>query len=1178
MSAAPRSTRLKRLELQGYKTFATRTAFDFAPTITAIVGPNGSGKSNIADSIRWVLGEQAYSLLRGKKTEDMIFAGSESRPRASMASVVITFDNSDGWLPIEFSEVSVGRRAYRDGQNEYLLNGQRVRLRDVVELLAQSGLAQRTYTIIGQGLVDAALSLRADERRALFEEAAGIGLYRTRREEALRRLDATEHNLERVQDILAELRPRLKALERQARRAQEYEEVRSELQAALLQWYGHHWHRSQTLVAHARREAVAMIASRDELRGRQAQAMEQLARRRAEITRTRAQLHGWIEQSGGLNAEREELGRKVAVDGERLRWLEDQTTSIAEELASLEAAWDEAKARLERARAEAEPEEEALRSAEARTDAAGTERGVRAGPPDDPLQAAVAREATWKARLEAAHLAHDAAARRLEALQAELAIRSEELREAERAWEGSQDRLEGAQAASRQAADDLEVIRVKLGKARAAADRAESERARLVERQAVQQARLDVLAARERTLERYIEAGQSGKLAGLIGRWSNAWRVAAGHQVAIMAALGDFADGLTFHTPSDIDRALQELRPADASTSAAFLPAATSTSPPRLTPPADSECLGIAADLVSAPAEMKPVVELLLGRTLVAASAAAARRLLAGLPLDARVVTLQGELFFPGGPVLVSRREGGRAQQRELTGEVEKVRRDLEIRETEARRLATEVETLSGQMRQAEEQGSRAREAEAAASLATHEKALRREASRQTVDLLKRQAADEEQGVAQAEADRRRLEEQGRSIAEERARAEAARSESDRQRAARQLAESSAGLELLRRSVAEARQQIAERAERTAAMEKEIGARRARLESNRTQQSETKSLIEAAETRLREVESVLEGLRGQSRPAETALAEAEAERERLEAEEDRGRLELQSAESEAARIQIELARREEEATALRRRIEDDFGLVALTQEEGAPTPEPLPLEGLVQTLPVVEDLPMEIETQVQRLRSQIRRMGAVNPEADREYQEVKERVEFLTTQTGDLRQAEAGLRQVVAELDELMQTEFRRTFDAVAAEFSQAFTRLFQGGTARLTLVNAEDLSEAGIEIEARLPGRREQGLAMLSGGERSLTACALIFALLKVSPTPFCVLDEVDAMLDDANVARFREMLTELSGETQFLVITHNKETVQAAQTVYGVSMGPDTASQVISLRLDEAVRTLAA
>ena len=223
--------RLKSLELHGYKTFAAKTNFEFAEGITAIVGPNGSGKSNIADALRWVLGEQTYSLLRAKKTEDMIFAGSEQRPRAGMASAGITFDNSDGWLPVDFSEVGLSRRAYRDGRNEYLLNSQHVRLKDINELLAQSGLSERTYTILGQGLVDASLALKADERRRLFEEAAGIGLYRSRREESLRRLDTTQRNLERVLDILAELGPRLRSLEKQAKRAQEYIQYQSLLQS-----------------------------------------------------------------------------------------------------------------------------------------------------------------------------------------------------------------------------------------------------------------------------------------------------------------------------------------------------------------------------------------------------------------------------------------------------------------------------------------------------------------------------------------------------------------------------------------------------------------------------------------------------------------------------------------------------------------------------------------------------------------------------------------------------------------------------------------------------------------------------------------------------------------------------------------------------------------------------------
>src|SRR5512139_1066389 len=258
--------RLKSLELQGYKTFASKTTFEFAEGITAIVGPNGSGKSNIADALRWVLGEQSFGLLRAKKTEDMIFAGSEHRPRAGMASATIVFDNSDSWLPIDFNEIGITRRAYRDGDNEYLLNGQRVRLKDVSELLAQSGLAERTYTVIGQGLVDAALSLKAEERRRLFEEAAGIALHRSRREDALHRLEITRRNLERVQDILAELQPRLRSLERQARRAQEYEQIRADLRILLREWYGYHWHQAQKELHEdrdlARKQEVALEKAR----------------------------------------------------------------------------------------------------------------------------------------------------------------------------------------------------------------------------------------------------------------------------------------------------------------------------------------------------------------------------------------------------------------------------------------------------------------------------------------------------------------------------------------------------------------------------------------------------------------------------------------------------------------------------------------------------------------------------------------------------------------------------------------------------------------------------------------------------------------------------------------------------------------------------------------------------
>src|ERR1041384_1423309 len=320
--------RLKSLELQGYKTFASKTTFEFASGITAIVGPNGSGKSNIADSLRWVLGEQSYALLRGKKTEDMIFNGSEHRPRASMASAHILFDNTTNWLPVDFTEVGMTRRAYRDGHNEYLLNDQHVRLRDLNELLAASGLSERTYTILGQGLVDASLALKAEDRRRLFEEAAGVGLYRVRREEALKRLESTARNLERVLDIMSELEPRIRSLERQAKRAIEYTRAQADLKVILREWYGYHWHHAQKELTDAREVVKTQEARARETRAIHAKAQAEYNTFRERLTGLRAQLNAWHRQSAELHNQREEASRGLAVLEERQRSLLSTQSSV----------------------------------------------------------------------------------------------------------------------------------------------------------------------------------------------------------------------------------------------------------------------------------------------------------------------------------------------------------------------------------------------------------------------------------------------------------------------------------------------------------------------------------------------------------------------------------------------------------------------------------------------------------------------------------------------------------------------------------------------------------------------------------------------------------------------------------------------------------------------------------
>ena len=320
--------RLISVELNGFKTFASPTKFEFSDRITAIVGPNGSGKSNVADAIRWVLGEQTYSLLRAKKTDDMIFSGSEIRPPSGMATATITFDNSDGWLPIDFSEVTITRRALRDGQNEYLINKQKVRLRDVNELLGRSGLSERTYTVIGQGLIDSALSLRADERRKLFEEAAGIGLYRSRKSQSLRRLDTTKRNLERVEDILAELKPRLNSLQRQAKRAEQYYIVRNDLREIMREWYGFHWHKAQRELKEVRAVAEKQDQNLKLVREEQEQFVTRLNFTREEVKNLRSLLNQHRVELSNVQSERETTNRQLAVSLERERSLKERLDEL----------------------------------------------------------------------------------------------------------------------------------------------------------------------------------------------------------------------------------------------------------------------------------------------------------------------------------------------------------------------------------------------------------------------------------------------------------------------------------------------------------------------------------------------------------------------------------------------------------------------------------------------------------------------------------------------------------------------------------------------------------------------------------------------------------------------------------------------------------------------------------
>lgn len=1097
--------RLKTVKVHGFKTFANPTEFSFQDGITAIVGPNGCGKSNIADAIRWALGEQSPSNLRTKKTEDLIFTGSSTRPKMGMAEVALTLENpfsfeehpseaheglSEGSgngntpapvnrassvvediLRVRPHEVTILRRAYRSGENEYLINRQRVRLRDVQELLQRWGLARLTYAVIGQGLIDQALSLRAEERRALFEEAAGIGLYQSKKASALEKLEETQQNLIRVNDIVNEIAPRLPSLARQADRAGKYESVATALNSNLKQWYAFNWaHAQEGFITAANQEHEA----REVLNGQRA-AMQQLASQLTETRRTAQALRSKLTEHRRAQQQRElELAareRELAVIHERVRFAETQHTDAQRELENALALSETANAALENIAAPAltlsieEPQNidkivEQVVGEQNALEQAQLER----------LLSGLQEQLDKHAEADGAHRARET----------ELA-ESEQRMEAE--WQAESDRL----IPQLEQLEIEEHARYEHSANKLAEERAQTEyqRARAIARQRLANLRL--------------------------------------------AEFEEPSSRLTFRAAAE--------------------------APPDL-----------AAHLISLQDRL-PLYE----------SALAA---VAGLAAQA------GEL---------AQRER-RARERERL--LERVRQES----TEARTGLTLAERDVQTAKQAEANVRREGERAMRERLQERERAERereRERERGREQLLRereklarereRVRREHEQLVMQRERlvqERARDQERARERARERELEKQREGERERERAQREYAQE---LERLRRERDRALREQEAKAARVAAFAAQIG--------------EIIGARDALHLQVEEMRAALQSLNETAFPDEAALNESERLQTELEEREAELRSKVTVAEELYNRAVLEAERRRAEIARLEQEIEDDLGPVELDSAaprqlrlrlvvRARPTPqgsledaeraaEPsadatmpgpeVPEQELV-TLPDVIALPDGFDKEIRRLKNQMRYIGNVNPNAPQEYAELKERHKFLTEQAADLTLAIEKLQQATRELDTMMKQKFQETFDAINVEFRKYFALLFGGGTARLELSDPNDLIHSGIEITARPPGKRAAQLVLLSGGERALTAASLIFAILKVSPTPFCVMDEVDAALDEANVGRFRDALKDLSDASQFIVITHNRVTMEGSRAIYGVSMGEDGVSQVLSLKLEEA------
>ncbi len=1191
--------RLKSIELNGFKTFATKTNFEFADETTVIVGPNGSGKSNIADAVRWVLGEQSYKLLRGKRTLDMIFSGSEQRPRAGMASVTIVFDNSDGWLPIDFSEVTITRRAYRDGKNEYLINGQQVLLRDVYELLGQSGLAERTYTIIGQGLVDAALSLKAEERRSLFEEAAGIGLYKSRKAEAERRLEKTHRNLDRVEDILSELRPRLKSLQKQAVRAEQYDQVKADLRVLLQEWYGYHWYRVQADLNAAKSQEAKYRLELDQAREKQAALDRDLSENQTKVQSQRSRLNTWHRELAEHHNQKEKISRDRAIAEERISSLEKRVQDLDTERIRLEEQAQLAQERYQVSRTELEDYQKDL--AEYRQKAAN------------------ARQELEEKQQRMTDLENDAETVKDELnrltnqqirFRSQLADRSGQLEKKRSRLSSADDLITSVQAefdeintrylALKEDYDRALEVRnaVELELAQVQEDQAEGENVRQDLYDQLSRAKtefsqwvaeLNVLEQAEQKLAGYAEGAKllltearAGNLRGAEGTLSNYLDVPEDLERPIAAALGDYLDAVILERDKDSDQALEIL--FKGSTKGVLLPLNRLVPLERLKIDDNIPSLvGIAADLVRTPPKYRPVVELLLGRVFVLEDKSDLNRVLRGKPPGTKAVTIKGEVFFPTGEIIAGN-EGqskvlGRSRQlktwqkkiKTASGKIEDLEKSLQQVDDKLVEITRQEAELKVKL-------SGARDALEAVDGNFRQVSLERNNAERQVDWetaqhqsLIAEIAEDEDEIQKIKADLEKIQTDINLSQEKFAKLSGDLRGISLEEEREQLAHWETQVAVAERALADISQRVEER-------QKSWEEARSRLDSNTSLKAVSQEQITslAEETHFLEegekaIQKEITELRNLIDETDLELSKDEAEQQELQSKEANARRVLNQAERSYAQADINLTRNREKLEAIQERIKEDIGLVEFEYNQDISGPTPLPLDGYVQKLPVIKEIPKDLGNTIREQRAQLRRLGAINPEAQDEYHEVSQRHEFLTEQLSDLRRAEADLKEVIAELDVVMEREFRKTFNAVAAEFKEIFTQLFGGGKGQLILSDPEDLTGSGVDINVRLPGRRTQGLSLLSGGERSLIAAALIFSLLRISPTPFCVLDEVDAMLDESNVARFRKLIRELSSDTQFIVITHNRNTVEVADVIYGIIMSEDSSSQVLSLKLDE-------
>ncbi len=1177
--------KLKSIKAFGFKTFAEPTRLDFAGGVTAIVGPNGSGKSNMVDAFRWVLGETSSKSLRSGKTDDVIFLGNDKRKPLGLAEVSLTFDNTEGKLHTEYSEVEITRRAYRAGDIEYYINRNQVRLRDIHDLLMGTGLGPGSYSIVSQGQIDAILTSKPTDRRALFEETAGINKFLARKNESMRRLEQTEQNAIRINDLLSEIEKRIPELETQVRRAKRFRKVSARSRDLEILSY-----MRASASRRAERESLRVeLEKNDELRGAAAakaaslgalladlrtQAYRQeleLEELRGHAQAVRAQLARTEADYAAVLARRETLEAQSTQTSQDAARVQAERDQLAETIATLAARITPLALDVEHAREAELAAQSALSQARALLDSIFTRlRQVEAAAAEFAAKRAEARAHGENLRAEIERLEHEAHAARVRAEEAEIAAGAAAHRYSER--ERDLATVEAKFTGARTHVDETERTVVQTQSALTHATGAVRESTAEVRGA---ESRLHTIEELENALEGHVpgtravvEAWRRNELHGIEGIVSNLITTDERYARAMDIAFGARLSNIVVKTSEDAERAIEFLNARELGR-ATFMPLDTlgNREAKQLSHDLASVhgVVGYAHTLVRTQPQYEGVVRFLVGNVLIVDTLQTGIKLARERGLRDTIVTLSGEQITGGGAITGGRftREKSilsrRVQAETLRGQLVELRAKLAQAERTAERAAVDAQAAVAARDDARE--TLARLDVQLAELRAEMAGLQNEAERSTADSSGARARAE-----QLHAQAREAREREQTLAS--AGGDGHAGDAERHRLESELARAREEIAAAERAQINASEHAAGLRERQAALTAERDGAQARLgildqdeERARNAREQMLAEIAALAEQTRTSHAHLEGLKGGVADADVKLEAARRQREELGNRVMQAESDLRIAENEERDAQ---AGGEQHRTRMAE-IEAELGmLVSQFAQNPAGDDEMRDVEERYKEEPdeVIEELP--------RLREELARLQAnVNLNAEAEREELGTRDAFLREQLDDLTRARETLLASIREIEAQTQVQFNETFEKVSTAFTEIYTKLFPGGQAKMWQTNPENLSETGVEISIQPPGKKLMPLATLSGGERAMTAAALIFALIRVKPAPFYLLDEVDAALDDANVERFSGMVRDLASDSQMIIVTHNKQTMELADRLYGVTMAEAGVSTIISAEL---------